>query len=140
VPGNNGAVGLYHHVPARHGQSDSESAGKRRDEQMAGLTPKERLEQKLEEARQELLQREQRLKVKGDYGLGVGDPLVVRWEFNLALRQELEARIRMLEDALERLEQGSYGICRVCGQAISPERLEVLPEAATCIHCAEGKN
>jgi RNA polymerase-binding transcription factor DksA len=107
---------------------------------MAGLTPKERLEQKLEEARQELLQREQRLKVKGDYGLGVGDPLVVRWEFNLALRQELEARIRMLEDALERLEQGSYGICRVCGQAISPERLEVLPEAATCIRCAEGKN
>jgi DnaK suppressor protein len=46
-------------------------------------------------------------------------------------RQELEA----IEDALMRLENGSYGLCEVCGQPIEPRRLEIMPETALCRNC-----
>ncbi|MFC8827666.1 TraR/DksA family transcriptional regulator [Streptomyces sp. NPDC057137] len=41
-----------------------------------------------------------------------------------------------LDEALERLEQGDYGQCEVCGEAIPVERLEVRPAARTCVRCA----
>lgn len=40
-----------------------------------------------------------------------------------------------VEHALERLEQGLYGICEDCGQEIAPERLEFKPEATRCVTC-----
>jgi len=39
--------------------------------------------------------------------------------------------------ALERIEHGTYGICVECGAAIAAARLDVRPEAALCIACAE---
>jgi RNA polymerase-binding transcription factor DksA len=41
-----------------------------------------------------------------------------------------------LEVALARAREGSYGICRVCGEPIAPARLEARPGATTCITCA----
>lgn len=41
-----------------------------------------------------------------------------------------------LDQALERLVQGDYGQCEVCGEAIPVERLEVRPAARTCVRCA----
>ena len=46
-------------------------------------------------------------------------------------RQELEA----IEEALQRLETGSYGLCEVCGQHIEPRRLEIMPETPLCRGC-----
>jgi DnaK suppressor protein len=46
-------------------------------------------------------------------------------------RQELEA----IEEALQRLENGSYGLCEVCGQPIEPRRLEIMPETPLCRNC-----
>jgi len=46
-------------------------------------------------------------------------------------RQELEA----IEEALQRLENGSYGLCEVCGQLIEPRRLEIMPETPLCRGC-----
>lgn len=43
------------------------------------------------------------------------------------------ARIRA---ALARLRAGTYGVCASCGDEISAERLEVLPETPLCRHCA----
>jgi len=97
---------------------------------------REHLERRLEETRQELAQLDERLESKGDYGLGRGDPLIVRWELNLALRGELEQRIKQVEDALERLDEGDYGVCESCGRPIDPERLDVLPDTTLCIKCA----
>ena len=37
--------------------------------------------------------------------------------------------------ALERIEEGDFGICVSCGQEISPERLEAVPHARLCIRC-----
>jgi len=47
-------------------------------------------------------------------------------------QQEI-ARIRA---ALKRLRDGTYGICARCGDPISPERLEVLPDTPLCRTCA----
>jgi DnaK suppressor protein len=46
-------------------------------------------------------------------------------------RQELEA----IEEALLRLDNGSYGWCEMCGQAIEPRRLEIMPETPLCRNC-----
>ena len=37
--------------------------------------------------------------------------------------------------ALDRIQQGSYGRCAICGEPIPYERLEVMPETYTCIRC-----
>lgn len=39
---------------------------------------------------------------------------------------------RHVEEALARLDDGTYGTCTVCGRAIDDERLEARPEATTC--------
>lgn len=100
------------------------------------MSTRQELERDLEQAREELAQLEERLESKGDYGLGRGDPLIIRWELNLALREEMKRKVEQLEEALERAKEGNYGICESCGQPIDPERLEVLPSTALCIRCA----
>lgn len=44
--------------------------------------------------------------------------------------------LRMIEAALGRMEAGEYGICVNCGEEISPARLDAVPHAARCRHCA----
>ena len=44
--------------------------------------------------------------------------------------------IRMIEAALERIERDEYGVCVVCGDPISEERLDVLPQTPKCRNCA----
>ena len=41
----------------------------------------------------------------------------------------------VLDDALERLRQGLYGVCDECGEEISLERLRIMPFTAYCIDC-----
>ena len=43
--------------------------------------------------------------------------------------------LRAVEQALERLDRGTYGSCVRCGQEIAPGRLEANPSAARCIDC-----
>lgn len=44
---------------------------------------------------------------------------------------------RQVRSAVERIEQGSYGICLECEEAISPKRLKAVEWAELCIHCQE---
>lgn len=57
---------------------------------------------------------------------------------NLALKQHLERLLAQIEAAIHRIEQGVYGMCERCGQAINPERLEALPYATRCLGCARA--
>ena len=41
-----------------------------------------------------------------------------------------------IETALQRLDQGYYGICQRCGDSIGHERLAIVPAATRCINCA----
>ena len=57
--------------------------------------------------------------------------------FSLASR---EGRyLHHLNEALERIEQGTYGICRSCGKEISKKRLEAVPNATQCIACKNAE-
>ena len=94
------------------------------------------IEQELQATRTEVERLDELLKLKGDYGLGRGDPTVYSWERNLARREQAKGKLERLEAALQRMEEGTYGICEGCGQAIEPERLTVLPIATLCIACA----
>lgn len=45
--------------------------------------------------------------------------------------------IQKIKDALSRIDEDSYGICEVCGEYISKERLIARPETTLCISCKE---
>ena len=53
------------------------------------------------------------------------------------IARETQISIRHLKAALQRLEDGSYGICVCCGEDISVARLRVIPETTLCVHCAD---
>jgi RNA polymerase-binding transcription factor DksA len=57
-----------------------------------------------------------------------------------ALLGQARSSLEELDRALARVEDGSYGTCQVCGQAIAPERLEARPAATTCIACASPRS
>ncbi len=48
----------------------------------------------------------------------------------------IEGRLAAVDEALERIDSGGYGICLVCGSGIADERLEALPATALCLSCA----
>ena len=54
---------------------------------------------------------------------------------DLALRDRAAQQLELVDAALARLDEGTWGTCRSCGRQIDPERLEALPWAALCIDC-----
>ena len=54
---------------------------------------------------------------------------------NLATEKILESTLRDIEAALERIEKGTYGICKYCGQEIGKERMLARPVASACVEC-----
>jgi len=42
-----------------------------------------------------------------------------------------------IDEALQRLDKGTYGICRDCGEPIAPARLAAIPWTRVCITCKE---
>ena len=56
-------------------------------------------------------------------------------EKNLLLAQREGNYIDYLDEALQRIEEGTFGLCRVCGGEIGRPRLEAVPTATQCISC-----
>jgi len=52
---------------------------------------------------------------------------------NVPLVEELEKRHKDVEDALEKMDEGTYGMCEECGGQIPLDRLEANPAARTCV-------
>jgi DnaK suppressor protein len=46
-----------------------------------------------------------------------------------------EVQLRAVQDALQRIEHGTYGTCADCGSAIPEGRLDARPEASRCVKC-----
>lgn len=53
----------------------------------------------------------------------------------LALSTELRSKLEEVDHALDKVRQGTYGQCDLCGADIPAERLEILPEASLCVPC-----
>ena len=58
----------------------------------------------------------------------------------LRLRQTDAKILQAIEEALARLDKGTYGMCRDCGEPISPARLNAIPWTRVCITCKEKQN
>jgi len=54
----------------------------------------------------------------------------------LNLKNEAEHELEQIEHALIKIKNSLYGICEECHGEISPERLDILPFAATCKDCS----
>jgi len=53
-----------------------------------------------------------------------------------ATRARQKKRLRQVEQAMKRLDEGDYGICYKCGDPIPSGRLEYMPETRVCVSCA----
>ena len=52
-----------------------------------------------------------------------------------ALGTQYAKKLQAIDNALDRIHQGKYGLCMKCGKEIPQERLRVIPFAAMCIDC-----
>jgi len=59
-------------------------------------------------------------------------------EFALSLVSNEQEALYEIEEALKRLETGTYGVCEMCEKLIRKERLEAVPFARFCIQCQSG--
>lgn len=58
-------------------------------------------------------------------------------EFELLLTKSKKDRLRLIEESLEKIEDGEYGKCEECGGKIPKGRLKVMPFAKYCVDCKE---
>ncbi|MCU1383111.1 MAG: dksA [Acidobacteria bacterium] len=63
----------------------------------------------------------------------------IQEELEFALVQMKSETLNKVNDALVRLEQGSYGNCFECGEEIAEKRLRALPFAVRCKDCEESR-
>ncbi len=55
----------------------------------------------------------------------------------LKLKQTDAKILQAIDEALRRIEQGTFGVCRDCGEPIAPARLNAVPWTKVCITCKE---
>jgi len=58
----------------------------------------------------------------------------------LKLKQTDAKILQAIEEALERIQKGTYGVCRDCGESIAEPRLNAIPWTRVCIVCKEKQN
>ena len=59
-------------------------------------------------------------------------------EKDFALSENVSELMMKVERALEKLDEGTYGICDRCNGAINPQRTHVLPYATLCVKCQDA--
>jgi len=60
-------------------------------------------------------------------------------DFNLHMKERDNKLIFKIKEALERIENGTYGICEVCGEKITESRLKARPVTTVCITCKQNQ-
>ena len=60
-------------------------------------------------------------------------------ERHSALRDVEVAKMAQIKKALARIDEGTYGLCAACGEAIDPGRLEIMPYAVFCVRCQQAQ-
>lgn len=104
----------------------------------------DRFKQQLEERRQAILDKTQRTAAEGRNTISEGgedyvDDAVTSYtrEFLLSLSGFERQQLALVEDALSRIEDGTYGECLMCGEQVPPARLKAIPWARYCVNCQE---
>ena len=60
---------------------------------------------------------------------------VAEYSERLSLESTFESELRDVKDALKRIEDGTYGICKYCGKEIGIARLKIRPTSSACVEC-----
>ncbi len=60
-------------------------------------------------------------------------------EINFILSDRERVKSKQIDDALERMEEGSYGVCESCGLEIAEERLDAMPFTRLCRDCQQDQ-
>ncbi len=58
-------------------------------------------------------------------------------EINFILTDRDRGKLQAIEDALQRVEEGTYGICESCEGEITEARLKAMPFTRLCVHCQQ---
>ena len=58
-------------------------------------------------------------------------------ELDLILTDREKRKLAQIDDAIDRIEENTYGLCEECGVKIPKARLKVLPFAIYCVECQE---
>jgi RNA polymerase-binding transcription factor DksA len=77
------------------------------------------------------------LGIEDQSGADAGQATEERSEL-LGQLEHARQRVQAIDEALARMDEGSYGTCVVCGGAIPAERLEARPLSVRCVRCAEA--
>ena len=54
---------------------------------------------------------------------------------DIGLKDNANLFLTMIDDALQKIDEGQYGICDKCGQEINKDRLEIMPSTTMCYRC-----
>ncbi|GAB4257201.1 MAG: hypothetical protein Kow0092_03910 [Deferrisomatales bacterium] len=106
----------------------------------------ERFREKLLALRKEIAGEVQTLKTEG-FALGtdgtqdVGDDAANTYARQLLLNLSERERevLRQVDEALDRIDEGTFGTCEDCGEPIEEARLEALPYATLCVECKSNR-
>jgi DnaK suppressor protein len=71
--------------------------------------------------------------------IGDGTSEAVSRLTDVGVGESLERGLERVERALTKLDQGTYGICDLCGAPISPGRLKAMPDGVLCVSCAASE-
>ena len=101
---------------------------------------KQRLRKSLEDMRRELLD-EVRVQIErsrvqdhvGDLGDYAAADMAA--EYAHLFGERLRRRLQLIEDALDGIENGYYGLCEECEEPINEKRLQLMPFALFCVRC-----
>ena len=101
----------------------------------------ERARQDLLEEKQELQEQLERLEAVEYESIGYGNHMAddgteaFEQTVGVGFRRRFELALERVNDALTKLDNGTYGICEDCGGRIDRARLEALPRAVYCLEC-----
>lgn len=94
---------------------------------------------RLEQARAAVHHDGSLLEETGDLAIGSGDHIAdsatetYLRELDGGLEENADHLLTEIQDALTRIDEGTYGLCTKCGRPIGEERLEAVPYATLCI-------
>jgi RNA polymerase-binding transcription factor DksA len=112
----------------------------------------EAIRERLERERGQVVEEHER--VRGELGISASDELdesgmdthigdvgsdLFDRELDVTVLDNAQDLLRQYDDALARLDAGTYGTCTVCGRQIETDRLETLPYVALCIDDARKR-
>jgi DnaK suppressor protein len=72
--------------------------------------------------------------------IGEGTTEAVERISSTAAARSIAGGLAEVDRALEKIDEGTYGVCDDCGEPISPERLEAMPSATLCVRCSARRD